>query len=361
MFDQRHYVPVLKGRAGELGALREADERVRGSMTPLIEIPPVPWDFESEQPAKEPREHVGAFSRALGRALTGERRFFLDGNLLSDQDLIGGRHPLAVALDSARSDDLRAVPVTGRARGEAYDRAVSEAIAADNRGACLRMDADDLQEPDDLEEMLTTVLARLDLTARDVDLVLDLGAVSADQRWTAATVRLLLGSLPNAEEWRSLTVVSSSFPLDLSGVEADSAVLLPRAEWTTWESLRQRRDRMPRMPTYGDYGISHPVQREVDPRIIQMSAAIRYTTDREFLIIKGRSVRLKGFEQYFRLAEQLVSRSEFHGEGFSWGDGFIARTARRADGPGNAARWRQVGTSQHLAFVVAQLEGLPDD
>lgn len=358
MFDEYHYVPVLKGRQGEYGALAEADDQVRSNVTPLLEIPPIPWDFEVEAPAKSTEAHVGDVAARIERCWGKDRRIFIDAGLLSEEDRIADRHPLAVVLDSARDVGITAVPVTGLGRGDAYDAAVAEALAADGRGICLRLEGEDLEEPEDLPEILAGVVSTLGLTAEDVDLVLDFGPISAEQRWTAATARLLLAALPDVESWRTLTLLASSFPVDLSGVDGNSIGLISRAEWLVWQSLHARRDRLSRLPTFGDYGISHPVPREVDPRIIQRSAAIRYTTDDEFLIVKGRSIRLHGPEQHYDLAAELVARPEFHGDGFSWGDSYIAARARRESGTGNGMTWRKAGTSQHLAFVASQLANL---
>jgi hypothetical protein len=220
---------------------------------------------------------------------------------------------------------------------------------------------EDLEEPEELPEVVEAeVLAALDLGAEDVDLVLDLGSISPEQRWTGATVRLLLAALPEIGNWRSLTLIASSFPLDLSGVDGDSTALIPRAEWAMWRTLHARRDRLERLPMFGDYAISHPSPREVDPRIIQRSAAIRYSAEDEFLILKGRSIQAHGSEQHFDLAAELVTRPEFHGEDFSWGDAYISTRARREGGPGSGMTWRKAGTSQHLAFVTTQIANLRD-
>jgi hypothetical protein len=360
MFDHHHYVPVLRGRQGEYGALEQAAEPVRSTMTPLLEIPPIPWDFEQEAPAKSVEAHVAGIGERIARSWGAERRIFLDAGLLASEDLIEGRHPLAIVLTEARQLDLACLPVAGLARGADYERAVAEAISADGRGACLRLESEDLEEPDDLPEALRTALEALGLAAEEVDLILDLGPIFAEQRWTAATARLILAAVPDPEIWRSLTLLASSFPLDLSALEGDSIGLLPRAEWTIWRALYARRERLARMPSFGDYAISHPAPREVDPRLIQRSASIRYTTDEEFLIVKGRSIRLHGPEQHYDLSARLLARPEFHGEDFSWGDSYIAARARREPGPGNGSTWRKAGTSQHLAFLTSQIASLRD-
>ena len=58
MFGRNHYVPVLKGRDGEYGALQTLTPSTRQALTPLVEIPPIPWDFKEEKPAKTIDGHL---------------------------------------------------------------------------------------------------------------------------------------------------------------------------------------------------------------------------------------------------------------------------------------------------------------
>ena len=47
MFDyNKHYVPNLKGRQGEYGALETLSLAIKRRLTPLIEIPPIPLNFK---------------------------------------------------------------------------------------------------------------------------------------------------------------------------------------------------------------------------------------------------------------------------------------------------------------------------
>ena len=47
MFTQRHYVPVLKWKQGEYQALYRLSNAVKDNLTPLLEIPPIGFDFET--------------------------------------------------------------------------------------------------------------------------------------------------------------------------------------------------------------------------------------------------------------------------------------------------------------------------
>lgn len=358
MFDEGHYVPVLKGLAGEYKALREADGRVRASVTPLIEIPAVGWDFDTDAPAKTPAAHVAAVAKNIKDSWGADRRAFIDAGLLNAEDLADGHHPLQAALDAARSLGLLMVPVTGTGRGAAYDAAVAHAAFEDRRGICLRLSGRDFEDPDDLPEVIAGVHTPLGLGPADVDLVLDLGPTASAGGLAAATVRLLLASVPQLDAWRSLTLVASSFPIDLSEVGGDTTGEVPRDEWTLWRGLYARQGQLLRMPTYGDYAVAHPVTRRIDPRVIDRSAQIRYTAEDKFLLVKGRSIKNNGSEQQHDIAARLVARPEFRGAAYSWGDAYIAACAKREVTVGNASTWRSVGTSQHMAFVTVQVATL---
>src|SRR5947209_6078293 len=78
MFDYRHYVPILKGRQGEYGALETLNPTVKGGLTPLIEIPPIPWNFTERQPAKSIDGHLAKVAAIMRRSVGSERSFFID-------------------------------------------------------------------------------------------------------------------------------------------------------------------------------------------------------------------------------------------------------------------------------------------
>lgn len=361
MFHEGHYVPVLKGLQGEYRALREADARVRGRVTPLIEIPQVDWDFDVEAPAKTPAAHVAAVAKNIKGSWGVDRRALLDGGLLGPAASVDGRHPLRAVMDAARELGLLLVPVTGTGRGAAYDAAVANAVAEDGRGACVRITGVDLEDPDGIGDLVSGVHSPLGLGTGDVDLVIDLGATTSGGGLAMATVRLLLSSIPQLDAWRTVTLIASSFPTDLSEVDSDTIDEVPREEWKVWRGLHAKQGQLVRMPTFGDYAVAHPVSRQVNPRLVSRSAQIRYTADESFLLVKGRSIRLSGSEQQRALASSLVARPEFRGAAYSWGDRYIAECATGEAGVGNGSTWRAVGTSQHMAFVteqVAKLAGL---
>lgn len=360
MFDHTHYVPILKGKEGEYGALKELTPSVKGGMTPLIEIPPIPWDFTNEAPAKTIDEHLAKVTDKLKGCWPIKTPLFIDLLWIPDTERMSdGNHPLTFILDSARSKDLYLIPVTGVSRDKDYQAAIKDAVVKDKRGYCIRLDNDDFGEFGTLGAKINDLLGEIGVAPSEVDLLLDFKEISSSQTAVVTiAANSLISTLPYITDWRTLTFAGTGFPPDLSDVSASSVSTIPRSEWVVWQSLVGPSSTITRRPSLGDYGISHPAAVEIDPRVMKMSANLRYTTDTDWLILKGRNVRDHGFEQFHELCRQLIARTEYKGAGFSWGDREINDCAARTTNPGNATTWRKVGTNHHLTLVVGQIASL---
>ena len=357
MFDHTHYVPILRGKLGEFSALEEATADVKSQMTPLIEVPLIPWDWQNEEPAKTVDAHVSQIGHRLERSWGTQRPLFIDLIWIpEDEILANGSHPLTYVLEDGRNIGVKLIPVTGLGRDDNYQRAAREGARQDGLGVCIRLEDDDFEDLAALEGRLGELVRLFELSPGEVDIVLDFRAIAAGQTSTfVLAVQSVIRSLPSLADWRTLTLAASAFPENLSGFSI-GVMGTQRAEWTVWQALANSRTKMPRLPTFGDYAINYPEPtEEVDPRIMRMSANLRYTSDGEWLIFKGRNVRDFGYEQFNQLCRALVQRSEYTGPDFSWGDGYIRRCADNRDGPGSATTWRKVGTSHHLAFVTDQI------
>lgn len=365
MFDHSHYVPVLKWKRGEQVGLEQCTTLVKNSMTPLLEIPPIPWNFDVNKPKKTVDDHIGGVVDAIVKSWGAERRFFLDTMNLGDEACDSGENPLVFLTRECLSRNLHVVP--------AFDLSISDTTLDDLRGViadtgiCLRICEELMEDPDVFRTMVETVLKRLNVTKEDVDLIIDLGYKSEPVH--LVFVRSLINDIVfDHEEWRSFTLAFTSFPEDMGGIARDSIEQLRRLEWETWEKLLSsyKSGSLRRMPTFGDYCIANPAMAEVDPRTMNQSGHIRYTIQDEFMIVKGGAVRnvrrggviqTKGrtFKQMTKLCKVLVSKPQFCGSSFSWGDQYIQDCANGQVSHGNAETWRRVGTNHHLTFVAQQI------
>jgi hypothetical protein len=353
------YVPVLKGKEGEFAALEALFPDVRRQVMPLIEIPPIPYDYVNERPAKSLEDHIAGVAQRLKKSWQ-DSPLYLDLTWLEeDENLADGRVALGAVLGNCSTLGVRAVPVVSRSSSANYVSAAAQYADERQMGVCIRLLVEDFEEEVDLDDEVERILNTLGgIQARSIDLVLDLEDLGSEASRAVLVARSVFSAIPK-KDWRRIILVAASFPEDLSDVDASTVSRLPRYEWELWKTLQRRPGRLPRRDIiFGDYAISHPLPKELDPRTMRMSASIRYTTRDEWLVVKGRNVRQFGFDQYFALCKALVERPEFSRKPFSWGDGFIADCADGLVGPGNATTWRKVGTNHHITLVTRELATL---
>ena len=354
------YVPILKGKEGEFAALETLANDVKEPIIPLIEVPGIPYDYANQRPAKTLEEHVSNVAERL-RKCWADHPLYLDLPWFEDDERVPNGE---VALESVLSDCRRlgvlVIPVVSRNSSPESLAAAGRHAAASRLGACVRLMVEDFEEDIDVEQEIIRLVATFgDRAIGSTDILLDLGDLNYETTRAVLVARSILSMVPQPASWRRLILAGASFPEDLSDVDAATTSTLPRREWHLWKTLLKRPGLLPRRDMiYSDYGISHPVPRELDPRTMRMSASIRYTIDSDWLIVKGRNVRQYGFDQYFELCRELVERREYYGREFSWGDNYIAECATKESGPGNATTWRKVGTNHHLTVVVRALANM---
>jgi hypothetical protein len=360
LFDHKHYVPILTAKRGEYRALLELTPQAKSRLTPMLEIPPIEWDFENEEPDKTIDQQVGGAADLIDTHWGASQRAFIDlFHVSSEGPLQNGVHALSHVLAEARQKQLKLVPVTGLERSAPYQIAVRDAAAIDHRGICLRVTTEQISRIADMESEIAAVLAELNITSRgDVDLVIDFGPMDS---MYVTTYRLaavgMLHSFPAITEWRSLTLTGSSFPQNMSGIAPDSIQQVTRGEWQVWKHVIAQS--IPRIPTFGDYGIGGPEYVNLDWRVIKRSANVRYAHNETWFIVKGHVIKKNAPNQMPGLAQQLIALPQYCGPNFSSGDQYAWDCAHGTDGPGSATTWRQVGTNHHLTFVVNQIANYP--
>lgn len=350
------YVPVLKGKEGEFAALEALPPDVRELVLPLIEIPDVPYDYASESYSKTLDEHISGIPERLLKCSGSGPLFLHLSSFGENENIADGRTALEAILEGCIANETRIIPVVGRSSSDAYLAAALTHSEETDMGLAVRVCVEDFEEEVDLEKELSRIFPAGELGATKADLIVDLANIGADMSRALLVARYILQQLPWPQRWRRVILAAASFPEDLSEVSAATTVTLPRQEWSLWKAIQRKPGNLPRKDLiFGDYAISSPVFKALDPRVMRMSANIRYTTEDEWLIIKGRNVRQYGFSQYFELCQALVERPEFSGAPFSWGDEYILGCAERRVGPGNATTWRKVGVNHHIALVARAL------
>ena len=349
------YVPILKGKEGEFAALEELKPEIKVQVKPLIQIPAVPFNFSTGKSAKTLYEHIRTLPERIRRSLGGQLFYLETPYFGTNEQIDDDRCALGMLLEESTKLQLRPIPVLSTS-SSAGCRAAVRTFTSSGGSVCLRLSISDFDENIDTEEEVRRLLGEVGMrSASENDLIIDFGDLRPDINRSLLLVRSVLSMIPERERWASIIFAAASFPEDLSGVNSSSVANIPRQEWSVWEALQRKPALIPPNLVFGDYAISHPEPRELDPRVMRMSASIRYTAPDSWLIVKGRNVSQYGFEQYFDLCRALVQRPEYRGQEFSWGDSYIWDCAEQAKGPGNATTWRKVGVNHHITLVARQL------
>lgn len=346
------YVPVLKNKRGERAALRALAAPVRARILPLLEF--VEWRTNERE---RWQVYVERSFRDLAATVSDYARCWFDTRELSPH----GEAATEDIFERAAAEGIAFVPVTGVSR--TVD--VRPALRHRSGGLALRLTRAEL-EAGGLGRRIEAFLAQHSIAPEEVDLIIDLGSVNdlvvpGVQLLTAA----FLDEIPTLHRWRRASVSGCAFPLSMAGVERRSHDVVERVEWLAWrDGLFASRSRLPRLPDYSDACIQHPLGVEgFDPRIMQVSAAIRYTLLDAWLLIKGESTRRNPPSiQFPDLARQLVHgehRAFFRGANHCAGCAGMQAAADGAPLYGSAAKWRTLGTIHHLTTIVEQLAALP--
>jgi Beta protein len=95
MFTERHYVPALRWRQGEFGALAELRQNQKDALTPLIDVAPIAWDFEEDRPSREIDAHLSRIPTQMAASWGTLAPLFVDMGLIDPAlRMVSGEHPL---------------------------------------------------------------------------------------------------------------------------------------------------------------------------------------------------------------------------------------------------------------------------
>ncbi len=220
--------------------------------------------------------------------------------------------------------------------------------ATTHRGAGLRITPGEIPAAGGFA---ASTLKSLGIPIEQIDVVIDCGYLQSLD--FAGLIGKAIADAPILTKCRSLTLAGGSFPNGVSKItDKMSAGTVPRLEWQLFQQVAKAHPRL----RFGDYLIDHPVAAEFI-KGMQIPAAIRYTSDDVWHVVRGQNSKDNGSETMIRVYRYLVKQPYYSGSTFSYGDAEIYRHAGLPDGSkgGNATTWRTLGASHHLTFVAAQV------
>jgi hypothetical protein len=360
MFNSKHYVPILKWKRAEQGALKALAEDRKKYITPVIQFV-MPKSKLNEQL----EDVISRFEKQLSDIpekiieVWGGTPIFVDVSLLFTTTLkakaldiiLRGGHKLGgVFIPVVHLDDEEEV------KNSAYS------VGKETKsGICVRLICPDFSDKTRLDKNLISVVSISDLSKDKIDLLVDIKDTGKDGEKCTKYLNLSQG-ISDLQKWRTFIFASGSFPVDLSECKLDEENLLPRIDWRIWlEQIDSKK--LHRKPTFADYTIQHPIYNGAS-QFFHPTSSIKYTLENEWLVMKGKKQK---FELYLASAAELIKDKRFSQENFSDGDKYITEKAIHFNtyiknpsikGTGSTETWLKAGINHHLTLVANQIANL---
>lgn len=327
------YVPILKWKKGEQGALRELFTSVKNDIIPLIQITP---DFNE--------------SKLLSTIQSWENRplyFDVLPECYEDDNEIFFR-----ILQKLNPDYT--IPILSL--DDNID-IIEEATSLSNLGFALRIVSANAEYVENTLEQITQ-----NFNPSYIDLILDIKHIDEENyNEKFIVLKSILLDIPNINNYRNIIVATSSFPTTLTNVERYELATIERLDWSFWKKCVDKLNKKFNINLiYSDYTIDTPNYVAYIPGMSPLFK-IRYTSDDNFIILKGQTIKKGGLDSdsVSDLCNTLVTSCYFKGSDFSWGDKYIYEHSNNsAKSYGNLTTWVKVGTNHHITFVIDQLSNL---
>lgn len=361
MFTSKHYIPILKWKRAEQGALKALSEKYKKHITPLIQF--VMPKYES---GDQLNDIVKKFEERLSEIpekiidVWGTSPIFVDVSLLFTTPL----KTKSLSSISKKGHELGGtfIPVIHIGDHEAIKTAAFSLAKDSGDGLCLRLVCSDFSDIRRLNQPLTDLVSESGLKEKDIDLLVDIKETekNGDKYNKYLDLSQKISSI---SKWRTFIFATGAFPKDLSECKLDEENLIPRVDWQSWGKYATN-NRLQRKPAFADYTIQHPIYKEVT-QFFHPTTSIKYTLKEDWLIMKGQKQK---FDKYLASAALLVKDKRFFGEDFSSGDSYISEKAKHFEayiknpsikGTGSTETWLRAGINHHLSLVADQISNLP--
>lgn len=331
MFTHKHYVPILKTKAGERWALGHVFQQTRRNFTPLLEL--------HLHKKKSNEDHVEEICDDLASFWGTSDRFFLDTKWL--HEATGDAAVIASTFDAARDKGLLAVPVAQVQFDNQSIGALQAVVAADGRGYMLRITRDALLNPAAINAFTIAVGQPL----ANVDLMID-------YQDDGSQLTVDLPHVPFVHDWRTITAASGIFPSAYAHLTLGAWHRIQRTDFQSWKAAIVGGG-IPRKVAFADYTVRDPGP---PADFGEASVNFRYTSQDYWLMRVGGKVKNGQSADSHAICHSLITQPEYCGPNYSSGDYQIQIVAGGPPaGPGNPQQWIQWCVNHHIEFVSRQI------
>jgi hypothetical protein len=355
-----NYAPFLKFKQNEIQAVFSISLDVQKYTLPLFDIP------------KEKKQDTEL--DLLNRLSKGERQlaahskkipsldFFIDNYDLDDSVLLGGVEQYRYILSALQAYNI--IPVVAFDRAPDHNVAAIEYCKSKSKKLGIRLQVEDFESFNLIKSKLIKVLAEASSAGvTNTYLIFDCRMIEKED--DVDDLKVLIEKFYNqCSQQVSIShyiVAGSVIPANITKLmKTKTTMMVERLEDKLWRKLRAT----PGLSNlnYGDYGVVSPEFSESDLSGELMSKIMApkvfYTKGDEFYAQRGGQFQghVKGYGQYFDMADNIVSKSFFRGHTYSDGDKYIhvrsQLSALRPKKGGSPGSWIKALLISHITYVV---------
>jgi hypothetical protein len=349
------YLPLLKSKAGEFKALENLNPTIKSKIIPLFDITKMVYDNEEHAKPRTIEDHLEKFCKKVFKSWP-DNPMFIDTSMINTEKA-GGTTAIEYLYSMLTKRNIHPMPVVYPSSSVEFIKSIRSILALYGIGEfAIRVTIDDITSSE-FEIKLLHIMDKLKLSEGNCHIILDLK--DADFTYMDDFAEAILESLsdfPYFKKWKTFTLAGGAFPA-MSKIK-NEVELVPRNDWKLYKIVSQKlkETSFGRVINFGDYSIVSAGHFEFDPKIMSISANIRYTHNDAWFVVKGRALKKRpDWQQYYSQADMIVKSKYYLGASFSFGDGHLRKCASRLTTTGNANVWIQMGTNHHFTKVLTDL------
>lgn len=343
------YTPILKTKRGEAKALVNLNTHTKECIQPFFDVLAL---GEGALNGSDVQEHITKQALNIASCWKSRGLCYVDlFDVTPSARCLNGVHPATVLHNKIASEYVRAIPVVGLERDIAYKLAIREVVITGIDAIAFRLEAEDIQLPSMLVNRISSLVSEIGAGGLPLHIFMDfrsIHGISSD-----AVQLQFIRALSEIRRLAPARIVfaSSAIVPDMASFKRNSLNRVSRTDFLTWQQLSERHQDV----AYADYGVVHPDYFDFDPKLIKPAAKIRYTTDTEWIIVKGASWR-DDTAQHHELSKALVRQQDFRGSD-SWGGEYIMSAAAGRPKYGTLETWVSIDQNNHITHTLRQLLG----
>lgn len=350
-----NYVPFLKLKVNEVGALRALADDIQEGIVPFFDLPKQKDGATSEAFITLSNKAAKSVTKHLGKL----QAFFLDNFDIDDTILVNGKNNYAFVIESF--SHLNFVPVVGLDRTVERNKLVFEHKASGmikSDTVAIRLLADDFLSFELVRDEIADLIGQGAGLFKQWVLVLDnrvCANIKVSER-VSQIVPFVKKSIA-AFDFYSIIITGSSIPASIKELlDVESEGIYKRKELEIYSEAKKNLDGISLF--IGDYTIVSPLYSEftIPPEAMRnvMAPKIFYSYDNLHYVARGGALKThaRGDLQYNDIAENLISKPFYRSPEYSFGDYFLYQKANYEGSGVTPSSILKPTINAHITYMV---------